>query len=115
MIRGVRWVKGDAAPRFAFAAVQGNVLRPYGFPVCAHLFAQVSSARDGRAALTELLPLVTSGAVWTAKPESTLNISFTYAGLEALGVPQSLLGSFPDTFRAGHGGASRDPRRHRAL
>ncbi len=100
MIRGFRWVTSDA-PRLVPAGVQGNVLRPYGFPVSAHLFASVGSARGGAAALTELLPSVTSGAIWTTKPQSTLNVSFTYAGLTALGVPASLLGSFPTAFREG--------------
>ncbi len=101
MIRGLRWVRGNEPPQFSFAAVQGNVLRPYGFPVCAHLFAHVTAAEGGRAALTELLPAVTSGVIWTQKPASTLNLSLTYAGLEALGMPHTLLASFPDAFRQG--------------
>ena len=100
MIRGFRWARGDA-PRLVPAGVQGNVLRPYGFPLCAHLFVSAGSDEEASAALAELLPWVTSGAIWTTKPESTLNISFTYAGLAALGVPGSLLASFPTAFREG--------------
>ena len=102
MIRGFRWTRSDP-PRLVPAHVQGNVLRPYGFPLSAHLFVSVGPAgeRRGAAALADLLPSVTSGAIWTTKPDSTLNISFTYAGLAALGVPGSLLGSFPPAFREG--------------
>ena len=104
MIRGLRWVRSDPPPLVP-ARVQGNVLRPYGFPVSAHLFVSVGSGEDGRrggaAALAELLPSITSGAIWTTKPETTLNISFTYTGLAALGVPAPLLDSFPAAFREG--------------
>ena len=100
MIRGVRWMRSDP-PRLVPARCRGTCCVPTGSP-CLHLFVSVGpQENDGAAALAELLPSVTSGALWTTRPDITLNISFTYAGLAALGVPGSLLGSFPPAFREG--------------
>lgn len=83
------------------ANIQGNVLRPYDFDFAAHLFVACASAAGGQAALRAVLPGVTSGEPWVSKPSSTLNVSFTYTGLSALGMPPMILASFPDAFRQG--------------
>jgi Dyp-type peroxidase family len=83
------------------ADIQGNILRPYDLGVAAHVFVHVGSAAGGCAALRTLLPTVTSGKQWTSKPRSTLNVSFTYEGLTALGLSPAILASFPDAFRQG--------------
>ncbi len=101
MIRGVRWQRGPDPGGVVPGKVQGNVLRPYGYPVSTHVFAWIGPADSGRAALAELVPQVTAGAPWVEGPPSTLNISFTYPGLAALGLPEALLASFPDAFRQG--------------
>jgi Dyp-type peroxidase family len=50
-------------------------------------------------ALAALLPRVTTAEPWTAgKPQVTLNLAFTAAGLDALGVPAE---GAPDDFRQG--------------
>ena len=49
-----------------------------------------------------MIPQVTTGARWSPPgPPSTLNIAFTYTGMEALGVPEPSLLSFPSDFRTG--------------
>ena len=53
------------------------------------------------------------GAIWTTKPETTLNISFTYTGLAALGVPAPLLELVPHGVPRRHGCTGGCPRRLR--
>ena len=57
----------------------------------------------GRAAkfLRRLIPHVDSAADWWSAADPWLSVGITYAGLEALGVPQESLQSFPEAFRAG--------------
>lgn len=84
------------------ADLQGNILRGYGFPFAAYVFARVDDGAAGRQWLAGLVPAVTTAEPWTdGKPASTLNLAFTYPGLEALGVPADVLASAPDDFRAG--------------
>ena len=101
MIRGLRIAGGGELQGLVPRDVQGNILRPYGFAASTHLFVHINDRREGVAALRDLVPNVTSGAPWRAKPTSTLNISFTYAGLVALGLASNVLDSFPDAFRQG--------------
>ena len=64
MIRGVRWQRGPDPGGVVPGKVQGNVLRPYGYPVSTHVFARSDQPDSGRAALAELVPQVTAGAPW---------------------------------------------------
>lgn len=70
--------------------IQGDILRAYGndYAYTTYLFARVDDAHGGRAWLRGLLPRVTNAARWPAgwKPETTLNIALTAAGVAALGV-----------------------------
>jgi Dyp-type peroxidase family len=94
-----------ADPRLELPDIQGNVLRPYGFRHAAFLFARIDDPEAGRAWLADRAGEVTSAAPWEeGKPETTLNVRFTYAGLQALGVPGRILASFPDAFREGMAG-----------
>src|SRR5262249_25745238 len=53
---------------------------------------------------------VDSAASWWKPASAWLSIAISYAGLEALGVPQSSLQSFPEAFRVGMAGRSRELR-----
>src|SRR5437763_12834571 len=89
-------------PGLELADIQGNVLRPYGFQEAQFLFVRVDDAEAARAWLLRLADRVTSAAPWTdGKPETTFNVRFTYAGLQALGVPDEALATFSDAFREG--------------
>jgi Dyp-type peroxidase family len=91
-----------AEPELELADIQGNILRPYGFQHAAFLFVHIDDAAAGRRWLAARTDEVTSAEPWEeGKPLTTLNIRLTYPGLEALGVPESALASFPDVFRAG--------------
>jgi Dyp-type peroxidase family len=81
--------------------IQGNILRGYRHPVAMHLFVHIGDAGRGRAWLRGLVDQVTNAERWQAKPESTVNIAFTAAGLGALGVPDATLASFPAEYREG--------------
>jgi Dyp-type peroxidase family len=82
-------------------AIQGFVVRGYRLPAAGYLFLRVDDAARARALLAETTPDVLTAATWERKPESGINVAFTYAGLEALGVPGTSLAGFPDDFRAG--------------
>ncbi|MDQ4041872.1 MAG: Dyp-type peroxidase [Actinomycetota bacterium] len=82
--------------------LQGNILRGYGFPQAAYLFVRVGDAGRGRDWLGELAPSLTNAELWSnGKPQTTLNLALSFAGLEALGVPAGPLAAFPDDFRQG--------------
>ncbi|MDP8916587.1 MAG: hypothetical protein M3M95_05205 [Pseudomonadota bacterium] len=99
------------------ADIQGNVLTAYGrqgFPKARQLVFNISDADAGRAFVRALLPQVTSalrwpsrrrgipvGAVVPERPEVTLNLAFTFRGLEAMGLPVRSLRGFPDEFMDG--------------
>jgi Dyp-type peroxidase family len=83
--------------------IQGNVLRGYGFPFVRYVFARVrkGGADAARGWLASQAEPVTTEAEWSARPAHTRNVAISYAGLEALGVPGWLAGTFPAEFRAG--------------
>jgi Dyp-type peroxidase family len=82
--------------------LQGNLVRGYTYPVGAYVFVGISDVARGRAWLRGLIDHVTTAEPWqNGAPESTLNLSFTYSGLEALGVNDALLATFPEDFREG--------------
>ncbi len=89
------------------ADVQGIVVRGYTMPVARHLPLRVDVARDARTWLGSLVdgdggrPQVTTGTPWAVKPDCCLNLSVTFPGLRALGVPEQSLRSFPEEFAAG--------------
>jgi Dyp-type peroxidase family len=93
-----------AEPKVDLADVQGNILRGYAYPCAAYVWVHVGDAAGARAWLARLAPRVTTAQPWdSGKPESTLNVAFTYAGLEALALSQEQLDAFPPDFREGMG------------
>jgi Dyp-type peroxidase family len=91
-----------AEPKLDVRDVQGNVLRGYGFPFAAYLWLHVDDAAAGRKWLGKVVPQVTTAEPWrSGKPATTLNVALTFAGLQALDVPDVLLDSFPLEFRDG--------------
>jgi Dyp-type peroxidase family len=83
------------------AAIQGFVVRGYRLPSAGYLFLRIDDAARARALLAETTPDVLTAAPWETKPESGINLAFTYPGLAALGVPGTSLAGFPDDFRSG--------------
>jgi Dyp-type peroxidase family len=103
--------------RIALEEVQGNVLRAYGitYEHARHLLMAIEdparAARVLRGWLGQLSfdrprrrrPRRADGrpVAGHPRPATHLNIAFTYAGLERLGVPAEELAAFPDDFRQG--------------
>jgi Dyp-type peroxidase family len=88
---------------FDLSNVQGNILRGYAsFPYARFLFLEIHDASAARALLQMLIDqeLVTPGR-WRAKPDATLNIAVTFAGLRALELPEESLATFPVEFQDG--------------
>jgi deferrochelatase/peroxidase EfeB len=91
--------------------IQATVLRPRPAPYFGtHVLLRVDDAESGRKLLRRLTPHVDSAASWWKATNAWLSIAISYAGLEALGVPQSSLQSFPDTFRVGMAARARQLR-----
>ena len=80
--------------------IQGFILRGYAMD-CLRLFVlRVADAASARLALGKLP--IASGTTWAAaKPDACVNVAFTFAGLQALGLSAESLASFPEEFRQG--------------
>jgi Dyp-type peroxidase family len=83
--------------------IQGFVARGYNFPYACYLLAEISHHEAGRSFVGRVTEKVTSAEPWEQgkKPESTLNIGFTWQGLAKLGLPDVTLMSFPVEFYQG--------------
>jgi Dyp-type peroxidase family len=82
--------------------IQATVLRYRPEPYYGtHVMLHVEDARVGRALLRRLAPHVDSAADWWQADQAWIAVAITYSGLEALGVPEDSLQSFPEAFRVG--------------
>jgi Dyp-type peroxidase family len=81
--------------------VQGFVLRGYRLPFAGYIYLRIDDAAQARAALAEFTPQVITAEHWTDKPESGINVSFSFEGLRALGCADRSLDAFPAEFKAG--------------
>ena len=81
--------------------IQGFVVRGYRLPFAGYIFVRILDA--GRAALwlADITEHVLTAAPWSEKPESGVNIAFSYSGLRALALPDATLAGFPEDFRQG--------------
>src|SRR5262249_37648068 len=76
--------------------IQATVLRPRPAPYFGtHVLLQVGEAQAGRELVRRLIPQIASAADWWEAKKPWLMVGISYAGLEALGVPQDALQSFP--------------------
>jgi deferrochelatase/peroxidase EfeB len=90
------------APTLDLQEIQATVLRPRPAPYFGtHVILRVDDPHAGRAFLRRLTPYVDSAAGWRIAANAWLGVGISYAGLEALGVPESSLESFPEAFRVG--------------
>src|SRR5262245_22511595 len=90
------------APTLDLHEIQATVLRPRPAPYFGtHVLLRINEAQAGRAFLRRLTPHIDSAANWWSAVDPWLSVGFSYAGLEALGVPPGSLQSFPEQFRQG--------------
>jgi len=90
------------APALDLHEIQATVLRQRPAPYFgSHVLFRVDDAQAGRTFLRQLTPYVDSAAGWRNDANAWIAAGISYAGLEALGVPQDSLQSFPEAFRDG--------------
>src|SRR4249919_517113 len=91
--------------------IQGNILQDFvsGYPVARFVLLHVRDPEKGRAFVLEYRSKVTTALRWassrayvqkiqTTKPDVAINISFTFTGLLALGLPTRMLARLPPEF-----------------
>ena len=90
-------------PRLELDEIQAMIIRDRPEPYFgSHVLLRVDEPRAGRDFLRRLIPHVHSAA--TVADDTWLGVGITYAGLEALALPQDSLQSFPESFRVGMAG-----------
>src|ERR1051325_139948 len=99
------------APALDLDEIQAIVLRPRPAPYFGtHVLLRIDDAEAGREFLRRLTPHIGSSAHWWSAANTWLAIGISYAGLEALGLPQDSLQSFPEAFRVGMAARARELR-----
>ena len=90
------------APTLDLHEIQATVLRPRPAPYFGtHVLLRVNDAQAGRAFLSRLTPYVDSAADSRIAANAWLDVGISSTGLEALGLSQESLQSFPEAFRVG--------------
>ena len=90
-----------------YADIQGTILRGYRVDLARHFILGITDAPAAGRLIGALvdgsggLPRITTAARWRVKPECFVNVSFTAAGLAALGVTPAQLATFDPAFRRG--------------
>jgi Dyp-type peroxidase family len=91
--------------------IQATVLRLRPAPYFgSHVALRVDNAQAGRELLRRLTAHVDSAANWWMPASAWLSVAISYAGLEAIGLPQNSLESFPEAFRVGMAARARQLR-----
>ena len=102
MARRARGVFNPNLVTMQLKDIQSIVLRERPAPYFGTVVAlKINNADVGKQMLAQVLPHVTGSEDWHKDMQATLSIVMTYEGLQALGVPQSSLDSFPESFKAG--------------
>jgi Dyp-type peroxidase family len=83
------------------ARIQGFVVRGYRLPFARYLFLRVDDVARAAAWVADITAEVLSAAPWDDKPDSGVNVAFSYSGLRALQLPDASLAGFPEEFRQG--------------
>lgn len=82
--------------------IQSIILRDRPTPYYGTVVAlKIHEPKVGRHLLSQVLPDVTNSKEWHKDMKATLTIVMSHEGLKVLGVPQSSLDSFPESFKAG--------------
>ncbi len=81
--------------------IQGFVVRGYRLSFARYLFLGIDDVARAAAWLAEITEDVLTAAPWSQKPQSGVNVAFSYSGLRALALPDASLAGFPEEFRQG--------------
>src|SRR5262245_38000213 len=99
------------APTLDLHEIQAAVTRPRPSPYFGtHVLLRIDDAQAGRKFIRRLTPHIASSANWWDATKTWLDVGISYAGLEAIGVPQESLRSFPEAFRVGMAARARELR-----
>jgi Dyp-type peroxidase family len=84
------------------ADIQAAALMPRPHPYAGAYWAvRIDDPRAGRELLRRLIPLLEPVAAFNPDRPVSLGVGLSFAGLEALGVPEESLATFPSEFRQG--------------
>jgi Dyp-type peroxidase family len=101
----------DALVTVELNEIQATVLRQRPAPYFGtHVLLRVDDPQAGRALLRRLTPHVDSAAGWWEPANAWLAVAISHAGLQALGLPEASLRSFPEAFRVGMAARARELR-----
>src|SRR6476659_1208995 len=82
--------------------IQAAALMPRPHPYAgSYVAVRIDDRKDGRELLRRLIPLLDPVSSYDPALPVSLGVALSYAGLEALGVPEQSLATFPAEFRAG--------------
>src|SRR5438128_195053 len=81
--------------------IQGMALRAYQFPFGRHIVLRASDQTVARLWLGRIAGQITTVAALDSRPDHAINVALSWRGLEALGLPDNSLQSFPEAFRQG--------------
>ncbi|MDD9946918.1 MAG: hypothetical protein OXU20_38085 [Myxococcales bacterium] len=89
--------------------IQGNIVKAYSrydYSHARYVLFEITDGQAGRGFIATLAERVTTSAPWgrgstEERPESTLNVALTFAGLRMLGLPQASLLTFSPEFATG--------------
>jgi len=99
------------APMLELSEIQATVLRIRPTPYFgSHVALRIDDPRAGRELIRRVTPHIDSAADWWEQATPWLSIAISYAGLQALGLPESSLQSFPEAFRVGMAARARELR-----
>ncbi len=86
----------------ALEEIQALVLRSRPIPYYGTVaLLEIKDATNANQTLKNLIPLVNSAENWDQNDGSSVSITFTYKGLEKIGLPKDSLDSFPESFKEG--------------
>ena len=85
------------------ARIQGFVVRGYRLPFAGYLFLHIDDATAAGNWIAHITEEALTAAPWSCKPESGVNVAFSFAGLRALALPDATVAGFPEEFRQGMG------------
>jgi Dyp-type peroxidase family len=98
-----------STPTLELNDIQAAILRQRPAPYFGtHILLRVDDAQAGRAFLRRLAPHIASAVNWWNAADTWLTVGISYAGLQALGVPEASLQTFPEAFRVGMAARARD-------
>ncbi|MDQ6745572.1 MAG: Dyp-type peroxidase [Actinomycetota bacterium] len=81
--------------------IQGFVVRGYRLPFARYMFLRIDDLAKAGTWIAEITEHVLTATPWSEKPESGVNIAFTFSGLRVLQLSDASLAGFPEAFRQG--------------